>query len=191
MAAHGGARTLANRVRGVYIRAARSAYFVLELELISLPHISLAAAAHARGIAEMSREYIEYGLGWSWTQARVLKAIQDDSTNVAVVQERTALVAFGIMRYGEERAHLVLLGVAAGHRKRGLGALLLAWLEKSAVTAGLERVQLEARADNPDAIAFYLEQGYGRAGTVPGYYRGAVDAVRLEKRLWVPAGAAP
>ena len=160
-------------------------------QLISRPHISLATAVHARSIAEMSREYIEYGLGWSWTQARVLKAIQDDSTNVAVVQDRTSVVAFGIMRYGEERAHLVLLGVAAGHRKRGLGGVLLGWLEKCAVTAGLERVQLEARADNPDAIAFYLEQGYGRAGTVPGYYRGAVDAVRLEKRLWVPAGAAP
>jgi len=64
-------------------------------------------------------------------------------------------------------------------------------LDTRAVTAGLERVQLEARADNPDAIAFYIEQGYARAGTVPGYYRGAVDAVRLEKRLWVPAGAAP
>ena len=160
-------------------------------QLISLPHIRLATAAHARSIAEMSREYIEYGLGWSWTQARVLKAIQDEATNVAIVHERAGVVAFGIMRYGEERAHLVLLGVAAGHRKRGLGGLLLAWLEKSAVTAGLERVQLEARADNPDAIAFYVEQGYARVGTVPGYYRGAVDAVRLEKRLWVPAGAAP
>jgi ribosomal-protein-alanine N-acetyltransferase len=159
--------------------------------MIPTLHISLATAAHARSIAEMSREYIEYGLGWSWTQARVIKAIQDEATNVAVIQQRGAVTGFGIMRYGDERAHLVLLGVAAGHRKRGLGALLLAWLEKCAVTAGLERVQLEARADNPEAIAFYLEQGYGQAGTVPGYYRGAVDAVRLEKRLWTPADAAP
>jgi len=156
-----------------------------------MPHISLAAEAHARSIAEMSREYIEYGLGWSWTQARVIKAIHDGDTNVAVIRERGAVIGFGIMRYGEQRAHLVLLGVAPGHRKRGLGALMLAWLEKCAVAAGLERVQLEARADNPDAIGFYVEQGYGQVGTVPGYYRGAVDAVRLEKRLWMSAGAAP
>jgi ribosomal protein S18 acetylase RimI-like enzyme len=152
--------------------------------------IALAAVPHSRAIAEMSREYIEYGLGWSWTQARVLKAIQEPSTNVAVAQERGALTAFGIMRYGEQRAHLVLLGVAPEHRKRGLGALVLAWLEKCALVAGLERVQLEARADNPDAIAFYLEQGYSQEGTVPGYYRRTVDAVRLEKRLWLPEGAA-
>jgi [ribosomal protein S18]-alanine N-acetyltransferase len=159
--------------------------------MIVTPQITLAGAEHARSIAEMSREYIEYGLGWSWTQARVIKAIHDDSTNVAIMQERGAVIGFGIMRYGEQRAHLVLLGVALGHRKRGLGALMLAWLEKCAVAAGLERVQLEARADNPDAIAFYIEQGYGQAGTVPGYYRGAIDAVRLEKPLWMPAGAAP
>ena len=157
--------------------------------MILIPHITLAAPAHARAIAEMSREYIEYGLGWSWTQSRVLKAIQDDATNVAVVHEGHGILAFGIMRYGERRAHLVLLGVQLSSRKQGLGAQLLAWLEKSAVTAGLERVQLEARADNPGAISFYEEQGYEHAGVVPGYYRGTIDAVRLEKSLR-PADAA-
>jgi [ribosomal protein S18]-alanine N-acetyltransferase len=155
------------------------------------PIISLASVFQVRTIAQMSREYIEYGLGWSWTEARVLRALRDPATNVAVAREGGVVTAFGIMRYGEQRAHLVLLGVAPGYRKRGLGASMLAWLEKCAVTAGLERVQLEARADNPDAIGFYLEQGYGHAGTVPGYYRGEVDAVRLEKQLWLPAGAAP
>ena len=152
--------------------------------MILSPHISLAVPAHARDIAEMSREYIEYGLGWSWTQARVLKAIHDPSTNVAVVREQDALLGFGIMRYGERRAHLVLLGVHLDHRKRGLGALLLAWLEKCAVTAGLEHIQVEARADNEAALAFYGDQGYRRQGIVPGYYRGMIDAIKLEKALF-------
>jgi ribosomal-protein-alanine N-acetyltransferase len=139
--------------------------------------------AQAGGIALMSREHIEYGLGWSWTPSRILKAIQDEATNVAVAQERGTLLGFGIMRYGEEKAHLVLLCVAPAHRNRGLGALLLNWLEKSAVTAGLEHIQLEARADNPVAIYFYVEQGYRQTGTAPGYYAGVIDAVRLRKRL--------
>jgi hypothetical protein len=50
------------------------------------PHVSLADVSQSRSIAEMSREYIEYGLGWTWTQSRVLKAIHDASTNVAVVR---------------------------------------------------------------------------------------------------------
>lgn len=158
--------------------------------MILIPRISLAAPAHARDIAEMSREYIEYGLGWSWTQARVLTAIHDKSTNVAVVREHGAILGFGIMRYGERRAHLVLLGVHLDHRKRGLGALLLAWLEKCAVTAGLEHIQVEARADNQAALSFYQDQGYRQQAIVPGYYSGLIDAVRLEKPLFAGPGPA-
>jgi len=157
--------------------------------MIIIPNVSLANEGDARGIAEMSRDYVEYGLGWSWTPSRVTKAIRDDATNVAVMRERGGVLGFGIMRYGEQRAHLVLLAVRPAERKRGLGAVLLAWLEKSAVTAGIERVQLEARSDNPVAIAFYRDQGYEEAGTVRGYYRGEVDALRLEKSLWPVTGA--
>lgn len=156
--------------------------------MIILPNISLANPSDARGIAEMSRDYVEYGLGWSWTPARVLKAIRDGSTNVAVVRERGTVQGFGIMRYGEQRAHLTLLAVQPAERKRGLGGVLLSWLEKSALVAGIERVQLEARSDNPVAIAFYRDQGYEDAGTVRGYYRGEVDALRLEKSLWLLGG---
>lgn len=155
--------------------------------MILIPGIRLATAADADPIARMSREYIEYGLGWSWTPQRVQKAIHDPATNVAVVHEQDALLGFGIMSYGEQQAHLVLLGVVAARRQRGVGAALLAWLEKCALTAGLERIRLEARADNPGAVAFYEGQGYRPIGSVSGYYRGSVDAIRLEKRLRAPA----
>jgi ribosomal-protein-alanine N-acetyltransferase len=159
--------------------------------MILIPHISLAVPAHARDIAEMSREYIEGGLGWSWTPARVLRAIRDESTNVAVVCQQGAMLGFGIMGYGERKAHLVLLAVELDHRKRGLGALLLAWLEKCAFIAGLELIQVEARADNQPALEFYQDQGYRQQGTVPGYYCGIVDAVRFEKTLFArPNGQA-
>jgi ribosomal protein S18 acetylase RimI-like enzyme len=151
--------------------------------VILIPSVRLALPADARGIAEMSREYIEHGLGWSWTRERVLKAIHDRSTNVAVVQQEDHLLGFGIMQYGDQRAHLSLLGIELIHRRRGLATLLLAWLEKSAVVAGIERIQLEARSDNMIALAFYREQGYQQTGTIIGYYHGVVDAVRLEKQF--------
>lgn len=155
--------------------------------MLQIPTVTLALPADARAIAEMSRDYVEYGLGWSWTASRVLKAIRERATNVAVVREGHAVRAFGIMRYGEQKAHLTLLAVQPDDRKCGLGAVVLSWLEKSALVAGIERVQLEARADNPVAVAFYIDRGYGQTGTVSGYYRGEIDAVRLEKRLWTPA----
>jgi [ribosomal protein S18]-alanine N-acetyltransferase len=136
-------------------------------------------------IAEMSRDYIEYGLGWSWTPARVLAAVHDRSTNVAVLEENAGLAGFGIMHYGDDSAHLALLAVRPSQQQRGLGALLIAWLEKPALVAGIERIRCEARADNPNAIGFYRKQGFRESGRIAGYYRGAIDAVRLEKPLAV------
>jgi ribosomal-protein-alanine N-acetyltransferase len=115
---------------------------------------------------------------------RVEAAIRSDSTNVAVMREHGEVIGFGIMQYGERTAHLSLLAVHAHYRKRGFAARLLSWLEKSADTAGIERIGVEARADNPVAIAFYQAQGYVQMAKVAGYYRGVLDAVRLEKNLW-------
>jgi ribosomal protein S18 acetylase RimI-like enzyme len=153
--------------------------------MLSLPSIRLATPLDAAMIAEMSRDYIEHGLGWSWTPGRVLAAVNDRATNVAVLDERAALAGFGIMHYGDESAHLSLFAVRPNQQQRGLGALLMAWLEKPALAAGIERIRVEARADNPNAIGFYRKQGFRESGRIAGYYRGAIDAVRLEKRLGV------
>jgi [ribosomal protein S18]-alanine N-acetyltransferase len=151
-----------------------------------LPGIRLASGAEAPAIADMSRQYIEYGLGWSWTAARIAAAIQDESTNVAVVHLSDGVVAFGIMHYGERTAHLALLAVHPMRRKQGIATRLVSWLEKCADTAGIERVSVEARSDNPAAIAFYQKHGYAQVDRLAKYYRGVLDAVRFEKTLRAP-----
>ena len=163
--------------------------------MTSLPTIRLALVLDAPMIAEMSRDYVEYGLGWSWTAARVLAAVNNQATNVAVM-EATAIAGFGItgfgiMHYGDDSAHLALLAVRPALQRRGLGTRLLDWLEQPARVAGIECIRLEARADNPTAIAFYRRQGFREAGRITGYYRGTVDAVRLEKRLDVALHVPP
>jgi [ribosomal protein S18]-alanine N-acetyltransferase len=152
--------------------------------MIVVPKVTLARAIDAQAIAAISRDDIEQGLGWSWTRHRVLAAIRDRSINVAVIHDRGCVMAFGIMQYGEQKAHLSLLGVDRARRRRGLGTQLVRWLEKCADTAGIERIQVEARADNQTAIAFYKKLGYSASGRVTGYYQGVLDAVRFEKRLW-------
>lgn len=147
------------------------------------PAIRLAKAREAGSIARMSRDLIEQGLGWSWTPLRVLASVRDTACNVAVIDGPDHLTAFGIMHYGDDTAHLSLLAVHPDHRHRKLGSSLVAWLEKPAEVAGIARVRLEARADNPGAIDFYHAIGYHDAGRVAGYYGGSVDAIRLEKHL--------
>ncbi len=150
--------------------------------MIVVPRVRLATCADALQIAEMSRDYIEHGLGWSWTPDRVERAVRDPSINVAALDEQGRMLAFAIMHYGDTTAHLALLAVHPARRRRGCAAQLLSWLEVCADTAGIGRIRVEARSDNPGALAFYRRQGYEPVDRVYGYYRGVLDAVRFEKR---------
>lgn len=151
--------------------------------------IRLATTADAVSIAAMSRDQIEQGLPWSWTEARVLAAIRNPETNVAVIGERGALRGFGIIAYRDDTAHLLLFSVDPAHRRRGLGCTLLSWLEEVALTMGITRVVVECRRDNAPARNFYAVSGYHELAITRGYYRGREDAVRLEKWLRDPAGS--
>ena len=146
-------------------------------------NVRLATRADAAGIAAMSRDEIEQGLGWSWNQARVSAAIRNVDTNVAVIGEADALRAFGIMAYRDEAAHLLLFSVHRAHRRQGLGGHLLRWLEQVAVDAGIQRITIECRRDNSPARHFYAEHAYHELAIDKGYYRGVIDAIRLEKQL--------
>ena len=131
----------------------------------------------------MSREYIEHGLPWSWTANRVAGAIRDRDTNVAVVETHGALVAFGIMSYRDDEAHLLLLAVRQSSQRRGIGSAVVRWLEEVALTAGARRIHVECRRNNAAARNFYCEHGYHERNIALGMYRGIEDGVRLEKWL--------
>ena len=149
--------------------------------------IELATSADARVIADLSRDVIEYGLGWSWTAPRVLKALRDEATNVIVARTHTkadgGVGGFAIMRYGDDSAHIVLFAVDAARRRRGIGSALMTWLEETARTAGINTIALEARSGNREARAFYKQLGFNEIGVRVSYYRGVEDAVRFEKSL--------
>jgi len=139
----------------------------------------------------MSRDLIERGLGWSWTPLRVARCIAAADTNVLVAARGAGMpLGFGIMKYADDEAHLLLLGVDPAHARRGLGAALVAWLEDSARVAGVGPVYVEARATNAAARAFYRRLGYGEIQRLPGYYGGVEASVRMAKDLHEPASSA-
>jgi [ribosomal protein S18]-alanine N-acetyltransferase len=147
--------------------------------------IRLARRDDAPAIARLSRDQIERGLGWRWTAPRVLRSILDVHSNVIVAPgPEGGLAGFGIMKYHDEEAHLLLLAVDPAARRQGLGAALVAWLEASAQVAGLGTIYLEARASNGGARAFYRHLGYREIQQVEGYYSGREASVRLGRDLW-------
>ncbi len=89
------------------------------------------------------------------------------------------------MRFGDERAHLVLLAVQPAHQRRGIGRRLLEWQLESALVAGLTSVHVELRASNAAAYAFYRSAGFAETFRVPGYYGGRETALRMIRLLRV------
>ena len=73
--------------------------------------LRLATRADAPAIASLSRDRIEQGLGWSWTAPRVMRSIRDHETNVLVARQGAASLGFGIMKYHDDEARLVLRAV--------------------------------------------------------------------------------
>ncbi|MGZ8259468.1 MAG: GNAT family N-acetyltransferase [Caldimonas sp.] len=141
--------------------------------------IRFATRADALCIAEMSRDFIEHGLGWSWTRERILRSLRHRDTNAIVAVHEADRAGFGLMKYGDDEAHLLLLAVKPSHRRLGVGSTMVAWLERCAEVAGVCRITLEARASNDAARAFYLRHGYTQAQLLPGYYGGRETSVRM------------
>jgi ribosomal protein S18 acetylase RimI-like enzyme len=151
--------------------------------MIRQHQIRLARAADADAIAELSREAIEYGLAWSWTPGRVLGCIGDTDTNVVVACHGAPIAGFGIMKYGERDAHLLLFAVHADRRRRGVGTAVIGWLETTARVAGMQAIRLEARVGNASGRAFYARHGFEEGALVRGRYQGLEDGMRYTKRL--------
>lgn len=145
--------------------------------------VRLATPADAMDIAAMSRDYIEHGLPWRWRPDRVAASINNPDTNVAVVGERGALAAFGIMSYADADAHLLLFAVRSASQRTGVGSAVLLWLEAVARTAGAKRIQVDARKENEAARNFYSEHGYHERSIKKAMYSGIADGIRLEKVL--------
>ena len=146
-------------------------------------HVGTASPSDAGAIADLSRRLIEHGLPWTWRPGRVARAMASADTNVAVVREHDELVGFGIMKYGDEDAHLVLFAVRAWRQRQGVGRSILAWLEACAAVAGSSCIRVEARRDNVAARSFYNEIGYHEVRIRRRMYGGIADGVHLEKWL--------
>ncbi len=149
--------------------------------------LGCARLGEAARIAEMSRRWIEHGLTWRYRRDRIACQIRDAETEVVVVRDAESVVGFAVMEFhfDARRAHLVLLAVEPAYRRRGAGASLFRWLEKIAQLAGITRIQLELRADNKQARAFYERLGFRATRLRRGYYDGRQDAINmsLDRRI--------
>jgi len=145
--------------------------------------LRIATPDDAQAIAEMSRDLIERGLGWSWTPQRVARHIRNRDTTTLVACDGSRIIGFAIMYFGDEHAHLNLLAVDPMYQRTGIGRRMLDWLKTSCLIAGIAVVYLELRANNRAGREFYAGYGFEETGTVPRYYCGVEAAICMALRL--------
>jgi ribosomal-protein-alanine N-acetyltransferase len=145
--------------------------------------LRLAAAADAPQIAAMARDLIEYGLGWSWTSARVARNIRHADSSTVVACSGAQVVGFAIMYFGDDHGHVNLLAVRPAWQRQGVGRRLLGWLEESARVAGVSALHLEVRASNATGRRFYRALGFQEVALLPRYYSGREAAVWMARDL--------
>lgn len=148
--------------------------------------LGLAKLRDSQCLAEMSRDLVEQGLGWSWTPIRIHKKIRCPNNVVLVARQAAQPVGVAVMYFDIEEARLNLLAVAKAYRRRGVGRRLVEWLEQSAVVAGITTVYLEVRAGHLDTHKFYQRLGYRQIEYLPGYYSGRESALRMARDLRNP-----
>ncbi len=143
-----------------------------------------AELSEAAEIAHMSRDFVEHGLAWRYRPDAVLRLIRARDVEVVAAREDGQVLGFGIMRYEDESAHLLLFAVREDRRRAGIGRSLMEWLLRMAETAGIQRIHVEVRSSNGAARAFYRAFGFREVALVRGYYQGRESAVRALLTLW-------
>lgn len=148
--------------------------------------IELAHLSHANAMAQMSKELIEHGLRWRWRAAKIQAMMLSPDVTVICVLRDARLVAFAMMEFFEDSAHLNLLAVKPFVRRTGIGCAMVEWLRKSAEVAGIASIVLEVRSDNMDARNFYERLGFEVFDFAKGYYDGKENALKMKLQLMDP-----
>jgi [ribosomal protein S18]-alanine N-acetyltransferase len=86
----------------------------------------------------------------------------------------------------EDEISLLNIAVHPEHRRRGLGAHLLASVEEIGAERGGEQVFLEVRASNDAALALYRSRGYVQAGIRKRYYSDNGEDAIVMRRVLAP-----
>ena len=124
-----------------------------------------------------------------WPRAAYLAALDPDAAplRIALVaedMETGAVQGFAVASLLAPQAELESIAVAAEGQRRGISRRILIAMIGELRTALVTDVQLEVRASNSPALAFYRAQGFAVSGRRPRYYADPIeDAVLLDLRL--------
>jgi len=108
-----------------------------------------------------------------------------------VAERHGGVAGYVIAHSAADEGEILNLGVAAAHRRQGIGRALVARVLQELAGRGVRTVYLEVRASNTEARQLYESLGFGAVARRTGYYRRPVeDAVVLRAAIAAEGGSA-
>ncbi len=89
-----------------------------------------------------------------------MRKISLDPSGLLVLEDDNQLIGAVMVGYDGHRGWVNYLAVHPDRRGRGLGRVLMAAAEQRLVQIGCPKVNLQVRASNQEALAFYRRIGY-------------------------------
>lgn len=106
--------------------------------------------------------------------------------NCWVYEEKSELLAYGLVSAGANEAHILNLCVKPDAQGQGLGKRMLYKLIQMAEWRDADSIFLEVRASNEVALNLYEQEGFNRLGLRKAYYpsnEGREDALVFAKAI--------
>lgn len=127
------------------------------------------------------------GIAYSRPELRYYLGHPRSLSVVAVDDMADAIVGFAIaesyLQKGLPIGHVITIDVRPWSRRQGIGRMLMDAILARLSDTGITLVTLEVAADNTAGQAFYQHFGFSKTGRIPGYYKGKLDALIMEKKL--------
>ncbi len=106
---------------------------------------------------------------YPWTAGNFIDSL--DSGYACLVAELDGmLVGYAVLMPSVDEAHLLTIGIAGEHQRKGMGEEILKRMMAMAHDSGIQRIILEVRPSNTPALALYRKCGFQQIGLRRGYY---------------------
>jgi len=105
-----------------------------------------------------------------WTRASILMEVISPRSHYLVMENEGEIIGYvGLWKIFDE-GHITNIAIKKGYRNRGFGLLLMEKLMDHAQENQIEKLTLEVRCGNFQALKLYKKLGFVEAGRRKGFY---------------------
>lgn len=117
-----------------------------------------------------------------WSISSFLLELKNPFSYFYVIEKEKRIAGYFVLWDMGEEFHLANIAVHPDERRKGYGKFMLKKIIEMAKRKGKQRVRLEVRVSNTNAINLYKKLGFQETGIIKGYY-GDEDGIEFVYKL--------